>query len=342
MTSDRVTLRTPTDLLAAVPYLLGFHPTDSVVAVALRGARVVFNARADLPAPAAAAGEVEDLAGQLTDVLVAQRAGAAFVLGYGAAARVTRAVMPVAARLGARGVTVLDVLRVTSDRYWSYLCTSPACCPAEGTPYEPRSTEVAAAATYAGRLVLPDRAALVASVAAPAGARLAAIEAATEAQAARLATLASPAARHRAGVEAVHAALRAQRRGARIEDAALARLSLLLPADPVRAVAWRDVARAGADVERRVDLWQAVTRRARPDLAATPAALLAFAAWRAGAGALAWVAVERALTHEPTDPRARFIAEVLARALPPALPGAPLGPTLRERGRCGGRQAGAR
>src|SRR5262245_30004287 len=50
--APRVTLRTPTDVLAAVPYLLGFHPGESVVIIGLHGARLAFNVRADLP-PAA-------------------------------------------------------------------------------------------------------------------------------------------------------------------------------------------------------------------------------------------------------------------------------------------------
>lgn len=317
MTSDRVTLRTPTDLLAAVPYLLGFHPTDSVVAVGLRGSRVAFSARADLPGSDGGPAEAEALAAQLAEVLVGQAVSAAFVVGYGPAARVTRAVLPVRAGLAGHGVAVLEVLRVTAGRYWSYLCTSPRCCPDEGTPYEPASTEVAAAATYAGRLVLPDRAALAASVGAPTGRRLAAIEAETDAQAARLDALV-PAARHRAGAAAVRSALLGRRAGTPLGDAEVARLSLLLRSDRVRDVAWRAVARS-ADTEPQVCRWHEVTRRVRPDLAAAPATLLAFAAWRSGAGALAWVAVERALAQQPGYPAALLIGEVLARAVPPAL-----------------------
>ena len=47
----RLTVRSPADLITAVPYLIGFHPTDSVVVVAMRGRRIVFAARADLPEP---------------------------------------------------------------------------------------------------------------------------------------------------------------------------------------------------------------------------------------------------------------------------------------------------
>ena len=50
---SQLAVRSPADLIAAVPYLLGFHPADSVVAVALRGRQIIFAARADLPEPGA-------------------------------------------------------------------------------------------------------------------------------------------------------------------------------------------------------------------------------------------------------------------------------------------------
>ena len=37
--ADRVRLSGPTDLIAIVPYLLGFHPSDSLVILAVRGKR---------------------------------------------------------------------------------------------------------------------------------------------------------------------------------------------------------------------------------------------------------------------------------------------------------------
>ena len=43
-------VKTPTDVLAVVPYLLGFTPERSIVVIAMRDRRVVFQARADVPA----------------------------------------------------------------------------------------------------------------------------------------------------------------------------------------------------------------------------------------------------------------------------------------------------
>ena len=157
----RLSVRSPADMVAAVPYLLGFHPADSVVVVAVRGRRVVFAARGDLPAPGTDPGPA---ARHLAQVVARQDADAATVVGYGPAARVTGIVDAIGDALTATGLVVLDALRVTDGRWWSYLCAEPSCCPPEGTPYDPAASEVSAAAVFAGQVALPDRAALAAQV----------------------------------------------------------------------------------------------------------------------------------------------------------------------------------
>lgn len=157
----RLSVRSPADMVAAVPYLLGFHPADSVVVVAVRGRRVVFAARGDLPAPGADPGPA---ARHLAQVVAQQDADAATVVGYGPAARVTGVVDAIGDALTAAGLVVLDALRVTEGRWFSYLCVEPSCCPPEGTPYDPAASQVSAAAVFAGQVALPDRAALAAQV----------------------------------------------------------------------------------------------------------------------------------------------------------------------------------
>ncbi|WP_431935221.1 DUF4192 domain-containing protein [Micromonospora sp. RP3T] len=157
----RLSVRSPADLVAAVPYLLGFHPEDSVVVVAVRGRRVVFAARGDLPEPG---GDPGPAARHLAQVVARQDADAATVIGFGPAARVTGVVDAVGAALDDVGLIVLDALRVTDGRWWSYLCDEPTCCPVEGTPYDPAVSRVSAAAVFAGQVALPDRAALAAQV----------------------------------------------------------------------------------------------------------------------------------------------------------------------------------
>ncbi|MDX5456885.1 DUF4192 domain-containing protein [Micromonospora tulbaghiae] len=157
----RLSVRSPADMVAAVPYLLGFHPADSVVVVAVRGRRVVFAARGDLPAPGADPGPA---ARHLAQVVARQDADAATVVGYGPAAWVTGVVDAIGDALTATGVVVLDALRVTDGRWFSYLCVEPSCCPPEGTPYDLAASQVSAAAVFAGQVALPDRAALAAQV----------------------------------------------------------------------------------------------------------------------------------------------------------------------------------
>jgi len=167
-------LRNPADLIAAVPYLLGFHPTDSVVVLGLRAGRVIFQARADL-VPAAA-----ELAEQLTGLLARQGFGTALVVGYGTAEQVDPVVVPLRERLAAAGIGTPEALRVAAGRYWSYTCTVATCCPPDGNPYSPDTGTVAAEATLAGMVALPSRSALRARLAPVTGAARESMRRATE------------------------------------------------------------------------------------------------------------------------------------------------------------------
>lgn len=316
----RLTVRSPADLIAAVPYLLGFHPADSVVVVAMRGRRIVFAARADLPGPG---DDPLDPAAHLAGVIARQGVESATVLGYGDAPRVTPAVDAVRGSLAAAELTVLDALRVTDGRYWSYLCDEPACCPPDGTPYDTGASEVSAAAVFAGQVALPDRATLTTQVALFGGPARVAMSRAVDHAERRLAALlvGAPEADllggrvlRRAGVDAVRAALRRSRQGERLTDDEVAWLTLLLVHLPVRDHAWERT----DGRERDLALWTDVLRRAERDLIAAPGSLLAFAAWRAGQGALAAVALERVLEAHPNYSLALLLDDLLRRGVPPS------------------------
>ncbi|RZU51064.1 uncharacterized protein DUF4192 [Krasilnikovia cinnamomea] len=312
----------PAELIAAVPYLLGFHPADSVTVVAFRGPRVRFAARHDLPGPDQPADELRADADHVAEVVARQGVDGATVIGYGPAARVTPAVTRTAEALRRQGLVVHDELRVTDGRYWSYRCAEPECCPPEGLPCPPQNSAVAAAATYAGQVALPDRAALVDQVGSVAGAERVAMTAATARAQGRLADLMARdlhdagfarLVRH-SGRTAVRAAERCYRSGRRPGDDDVAWLGVLLIHLPVRDYAWE---RIGTEPWR-VAMWTDVLRRVEPQYLLAPACLLGFAAWRAGMGALARVAVDRALLRDPRYPMARLLEDVLDYALDPA------------------------
>ena len=332
-------VRSPADLLAAVPYLLGFHPTDSVVVVALRGKRVVFVARADLagtesrpeangpttvdqttvdPPPGA-----DEIAAYIAEIVARQQVESTVAIGYGPAEQVTPAVDATRAALELAGLRVLDALRVTDGRYWSYLCVDPGCCPMEGKAYDPTSSQVAAEATFAGKVALPDRAALTSQVAPLGGPVRESMRRATrraEERAVRLldsapsADLLGGRALRSAGASAIRTAMDRHRQGGRLTDDEVAWLSVLLTHVPVRDHAWERT----DGFEWQQALWTEVTRRVEPGLVAAPASLLAFAAWRAGHGALAAVAVERALRDQPDYSLALLLDEMLRNGVQPS------------------------
>jgi hypothetical protein len=318
-----LSVRSPADLVAAIPYLLGFHPTDSVVAVALRGPRIVFAARGDLPPPGADPHERDGLAAHVASVVGRQGATAVMVVGYGVADRVTPAVDALLAAFRRADLDALEALRVTDGRYWSYLCERADCCPPAGVAVDPTSSAIAAAASYAGQVALPDRAALAAQVAAEEYGDREPMRQAAERAGHRLRDLVDEAppgdvlGRRRlrlAGQAAVREALERYRRGGRLTDDEVAWLAVLLVHLPVRDHAWEQI----TDDECHVSLWLDMVRRVAPDLVAAPAGLLAFAAWRQGQGALASVAVERALRAAPDYSMARLMDEVLRHGLPPS------------------------
>ena len=92
----------------------------------------------------------------------------------------------------------------------------------------------------------------------------------------------------------------------------------------VRDDAWARMDPAQADAHRR--LWIDVTRRAQPGYVAAPAALLAFVAWQSGDGALANVALDRAVADEPRYSMALLLRQVITAGAPPHLARLPMTP----------------
>ncbi|GAA5189234.1 hypothetical protein GCM10023322_41680 [Rugosimonospora acidiphila] len=295
-----------------IPYLLGFHPSDSVVLLGLRRGRVIFEARGDL------SGAV-DLADYYAAVVTRQQVTDVMVIGYGPAAAVTPGVLAIDRELTALEINVLDVLRVTGNRYWSYSCRSLDCCPAEGTPFDPVSGPIAAAAVVAGHVALPSRAAVQRRLAPVEGLARSDMRRATARAGRRLGELIAvaadpPTAVFAAGAAAVDGAIDRQRSSGQLDNDEVAWLTVLLCHLVVRDHAWE---RVDGDLNVHVALWIEVLRRADPELSAAPATLLGFAAWRAGDGVIASMALERALAADPDYALARLLAEAVAGGVPP-------------------------
>jgi hypothetical protein len=99
-----------------------------------------------------------------------------------------------------------------------------------------------------------------------------------------------------------------------VTDDDVARLGVLLTFVPARDDVWERT--EGTDEH--VTLWTDVFRRSEPELIDAPGSLLAFAAFRAGQGGLAAVALERVLAHRPDYSMALLLDDLLRQAVPPS------------------------
>ncbi|GAA0314288.1 hypothetical protein GCM10010151_00460 [Actinoallomurus spadix] len=315
-------LRSPADVVAAIPYLVGFHPADSVVVLCCGGADGAYAIRLDLTASDA-------LLDHVTELITRRRPADVILTGYGPGARVTPVVERVGDRLTRDGVRLREVLRVEDGRYWSYLCTDPACCPPEGTFVDVRGSAVAAAAIAGGLVALPDREELARMIA-PMGGE--AMRQATERAERRLTSWAdvprdgvarADATRGRMarrvaeeGVRLVRLLIeRARAGGDPPTDEEVAWLGVLLVNLRVRDEAWVRI--DDGEIGAHIRLWRDVMRRVAEPYLPGPACLLAFAAWRAGEGALANLALDRALAADPHYSMARLLHELFVSGLPP-------------------------
>lgn len=312
-------------VVAALPALLGFSPRESVVVVALDDEGLVrLTVRTDLPTGPDPAPAARDLArravrAEPAAVLVAVVSEAPDVAAPlpGAPGEVVaglphRAVVhDLVLALTALDVPVRDLLLVRSGRWWSYDCTQGCCAPGAGTPVPGGPSAVAVAAIAAGAVIAADRSALGARIA-----RVPGPDAGVLAAAAR--SLGGPAGGADRGWAALVDALELCRPGrtAALPDPAVATVVWTLTDTALRDRALGFA--LGADAVAAEALWTECTRRAPAPLDAAPATLLAVSAWLRGDGAMANVALERALTSRPGYTLAVLLTEGLAACLPPA------------------------
>jgi hypothetical protein len=320
-TSDRglpkLSLRAPEDVIAIVPYLVGFDPSNSLVVIGLTGKAVGFAGRLDLPTDPAELPGYRHAVEHLADA-TARNATACLLVGYGPAQIVTPVMDLARQAMTAAGLPVLEALRVTDDRYFSYVC------PAEGKPVPGQGSRVQAAAVFAGMTTRPSRADLAGCIAAHTGQRRLQLNRAVRNAAQRLGdeldTVNSGGEAdqtlpfvHRRGIAAVDHAIAEHRAGQALSDHEAATLLILL-----HNLSVRDHAMLHTEATD-VDLWIDLTRRASDDLVASAGTLLAYAAWLRGDGALANVALERVADADPDYTMAHLLRHALHAGIHPTL-----------------------
>jgi hypothetical protein len=302
--------RGPADLLALVPSLFGFHPTDSLVLLTVGDTATPFHARVDLPTDPCG---VELLGAQLTETVQRNGTSQVVVVAYtgdaGSAHAVVDHLFDCLAKIG---VELLCAVRADGGRWW----VLPSWPDDEGTPYDVRSHPWTAQAVLDGTVVHASREELARTLVGNDAAETEQITTLAHEIGERLdcspgrgLVLEARWVRRR-----VRRFLRDQRR---LDTHDVARLMVASHRSVhVRDVAWAEMTHANASIH--VDLWRDATRRAPEGLGAPAATLLAFAAWLSGDGALAWCGVERALDVDPGYSLANLLTQMLAGAVPPS------------------------
>lgn len=304
-----VRLTSPGEIASAVPHLCGFVPSESLVAVSLRGERkrIGLTLRLDL-LPSDLDAEISDsVAGRLAHdgasaavlIIYTDRAGHR---PYESLVRATIAALEV------RGINIMEALHVREDMWSSFTCDSERCCPAAGTPMPVAVPLLAAAAAFDGRAVLRDRSELVASLTPPA----LTTELACQLDDAATDFLES---RDQLGKGKTRIAAINAWRCALTEPHNAAALAVSLQDVLVRdeIATW-----ALDDTEVLLTLLLSVASATPAPYDVSVCTLVALVAWVRGDGALANVALDRALTTDPDYSMAKLFRAGLDGQLPPS------------------------
>ena len=303
MTADSIPtahIRGIPDLLGVIPHLLGFHPTESVVFIVIDQTRVELTARADL-AELQPAGHIELLVDRL---LVRWPAARVWVVAYSRSEQVGWRVLRRAAAHLAHAVAGEPIC--VSGRWYRV-----GDIDAPRHAHDPASSQSAASATVHGLQARPSRSVLRRSVQIDPDQAYEA-ECAWLAATERLQNLASDA-RPAAMVTALRAGLSNPARLTRDELVWLATLCL----DPDardRAL----IAITHDNAEACVELWVLVVRACPMGLQGHALALVGWAGWVSGNGALQCVCLEELDAIQASLPLQRMLNDLNQAIVPPS------------------------
>ncbi len=318
-TLDQLVLRSPDALVAAVPYLLGFHPRESAVAVWLQDRRIALTQRLDLPETSA---DHQPWLGAMWHHPMSEAADELILVVASEQPADPALLALVLDRAADAGIEVRDALRIDGGRWWSLLCTDEDCCPPEGREVEAATASaVAAEFTVIGRAPMPAREDLETSLG-PVADEVAAVALALEA----FPGMPTGAAREPwrdARIVSALGFLDGDPDGDRADAACRTRaiVDLLCGLADVRVrdtllweVSHADPGRLAAILER----LSCALRAAPPGHVAPVGSCTGIVAWLMGDGARARIAIDRARHDDDQYSLALLLAASLEAGLPPA------------------------
>jgi hypothetical protein len=146
------TVKNPHDLLAAVPFLIGYHPSDSLVLISVKKDALEMAMRVDFPI-----NPPQGTYQLLTSHLKRDGAEAVLLIAYEPSGQSSgeQVLRDLADEIAASEIPVRELMLVRSNRWRSLLCNDLTCCPKEGNPVEDFQNSRIAAEQVANGKVLP-------------------------------------------------------------------------------------------------------------------------------------------------------------------------------------------
>jgi len=150
MTTSAIKLTSPNELLAVIPYLLGFNPTNSIVTLCLSNNKLGMTQRLDLPQDA------HDVASALLPSLMMEKPDAVILIGFeNSEGESLPALEALTTALHSHSLKIHDRIVVRDGRWRSLDCHNPNCCPAEGSPVPEPADVSGVISEFVGRGVAP-------------------------------------------------------------------------------------------------------------------------------------------------------------------------------------------
>ena len=304
------TVTSPSELLSAVPFLIGYQPSDSIVLISLQDESITMAIRVDFPESISPL-EASALAGKL-------RGGdGALLVSYipDDCDDVEGVIRPITEAIEEFGIPIKESIIVVGQRWRSLICGDPSCCPVEGSPIPEIADSRVAAEEIARGTPMPfkDISAMVESLKPDLDSvvtemlqRIPAIDYSKD-----------PVPYQREGASAVIDFLNDFKidricRNKRLVALLLVRLNDLQVRDFALGC-------MNAESDHFFDAWRWLLRKAPQGFVAAPATLLSVAAYERGDGAMANIALEKAEQDQPRYSLVTLLRQLFGSGKPPSI-----------------------